>query len=236
MMVQQSRQRLATFRNTVTYLMIILQSRLQKKEIEPEAAAEVISVIMEECVKFDTADLAHLLFRASLRFSKYGVVTSPQTLQLLLDGYKNSDAVPLMLQLAKEVQTSPSGRPLAMAAFLFAGKVEEAEAIKTAIGAEGNPFTRNDFVALVQGYAKLQNTAKVRDVVVEASGVLTDRSDVTAIVEQTLAVLSQQTHVADIAAVATVGIAKGVGHYSDAAIGAIARAMLRVTSTVEGTL
>ena len=65
-MVQQSRQRLATFRNTVTYLMIILQSRLQKKEIEPEAAAEVISVIMEECVKFDTADLAHLLFRASL--------------------------------------------------------------------------------------------------------------------------------------------------------------------------
>ena len=70
----------------------------------------------------------------------------------------------------------------------------------------------------------------MREVVVEAAGVLTDRSDVTAIVEQTV---SQQTPVADIAAIATVGIAKGVGHYSDAAIGAIARAMLRVTSTVE---
>eukprot|EP00760_Papus_ankaliazontas_P034322 PhM_4_TR7123/c0_g1_i1/m.90513 len=162
LMVQHSRQRLATFRNTVTYLMVVLQGRLQQQAIPPETATEVIASIMEECVRFDTPDLAHLLFRASLRFAKYGVTTPPRTLRLLLDAYKNSeDATNLMAQLGKEVRNQPGCRALAITAFLFAGNEAEAEAVRAECEAKGETLTEEDITGLIQGYVRLGRVEKV---------------------------------------------------------------------------
>ena len=161
LMVEGSRQRLATFRNTVTYLMIVLQAQLQKKVLSAEAATEIIAVILEECTKWDTSDLAHLLFRASLRFAKYGVKTSPRTMHLLLQSYKNAkSARELMLKLGGELQGKSSTESLAIAAYLFAKDPARAEKVRADLKQKG-PLTINAYQGLVEGYARLGNTNKV---------------------------------------------------------------------------
>ncbi|KAG8341767.1 polyadenylation/uridylation factor 1 [Trypanosoma vivax] len=157
--VWRSRKRELHFRNTVTHLMIVLQEFLRKQTIDPSNASQIMEGIMEECVKYAQHDMAHLLFRAFLRFRKYGCVITVDALRHLFESYRENDSSDLMLQLANEMRGDPALRPLCVAAYLFANRPDEAEALQ-----EGLPFsglTCDDIVALIDGYDKLQKTDKI---------------------------------------------------------------------------
>ncbi|KEG05255.1 polyadenylation/uridylation factor 1, partial [Trypanosoma grayi] len=128
--VWRSRKRELHFRNTVTHLMIVLQEFLRKQLIDPASASQIMEGIMEECVKYAQHDMAHLLFRALLRFRKYGCTISIDALRHLFESYKENDSSELMLQLANEMRGDPALRPLCVAAYLFAGHPDEAEALQ----------------------------------------------------------------------------------------------------------
>lgn len=147
--ILQSSRHIAQFRNAVTYLMIMLQSKLQKKEINPADAAQVIQGIMIECVATRQGDMAHLLFRAAVRFRKYGLQLTTETVKTLFDCYRGSQAKELMETLANELRDDPDMRPIVMAAYIFAGNIEAAKAIKAATPRE--QLTTEDFCAILEG-------------------------------------------------------------------------------------
>jgi pentatricopeptide repeat protein len=154
-MLVGANRRIAQFRNTVTFLMIVLQTKLQAKEIQPADAAIVIEGVMRECVKLHQADMAHLLFRAALRFRKFDVSLTVACVRLLFDSYRGTDSKDLMKQLAQEMQGSPEHRALAMAAFIYAGMPLEANALRQAI--PPSSMTTEDYIGLVEGYAAQQD-------------------------------------------------------------------------------
>ncbi|ORC84930.1 polyadenylation/uridylation factor 1 [Trypanosoma theileri] len=160
--VWRSRKRELHFRNTVTHLMIVLQEFLRKQLIDPTNASQIMEGIMEECVKYSQHDMAHLLFRAFLRFRKYGCTISIDALRFLFESYKENDSSELMLQLANEMRGDPALRPLCIAAYLFANHPDEAETLRE--GLSFSELTRDDIVALIDGYDKLQKTEKVMEV------------------------------------------------------------------------
>ena len=164
-LVWKSRKRELQFRNTVTFLMITIQENLRKESLDPPTASLIMEGIMEECVRLAQHDLAHLLFRAFLRFRKYGCKITVQCLRYLFDSYKGTDSSELMSQLAQEMSGESELRPLCIAALLFAGKVEEAEKLRQTVSF--SQLGTGDIIALIDGYSKLKNTAKLMDLLGE---------------------------------------------------------------------
>ncbi|KAG5507535.1 hypothetical protein JKF63_06484 [Porcisia hertigi] len=160
--VWRSRKRELQFRNTVTHLMIILQEFLRKQLIDPAYASQIMEGILEECVKYAQHDMAHLLFRAFLRFRKYGCVMTLNSIRCLFDSYRHNDSTDLMLQLAQEMKDVSELRPLCIAAYLFANHEADAEAFR-----EGLALTdlgSEDILALISGYEKLKRVNKLQEI------------------------------------------------------------------------
>ena len=126
-------KRIHQFRNTVTYLMLVLQGKLQRKEMEPAMVSSVMEDIMRECVVLKQRDLAHLLFRAAIRFRKYGMGVSVRCVQLLFESYRTAGARELLKNLAEELKPQPELAPIAICALVFAGEVNEALEMQKAL-------------------------------------------------------------------------------------------------------
>lgn len=88
--MENSRKRILYFRSSVTYVTIILQSRLQARNISVCDAANVMSDLLKDCATLRQADMAHLLFRAGLRFHRYGVVIPAVFLKSLYQSYRGN--------------------------------------------------------------------------------------------------------------------------------------------------
>ncbi len=161
--IWRGRKRELHFRATVTHLMIVLQDFLRKQQIEPANAAVILEGTMEECVRLSQHDLAHLLFRAFLRFRKYGCQISLDALRLLFDSYRGTDNADMMLQLAKEMSADADLRAFCIAAYLYAGRVDEAERLRAAVPA--GQVEAKDVIAMVHGYHKLRMPDKVLELV-----------------------------------------------------------------------
>ncbi|KNH04076.1 polyadenylation/uridylation factor 1 [Perkinsela sp. CCAP 1560/4] len=158
-LVWKSRKRELQFRNTVTFLMITIQENLRKQTLEPPAASIIMEGIMEECVRLSQHDLAHLLFRAFLRFRKYGCKVTVECMRYLFESYKGTNSTELMNQLAVEMSGESELRPLCIAALLFSGKVKEAENLRKTI--PDTQLTTSDIVAMIDGYERLKESSKL---------------------------------------------------------------------------
>ncbi|KAI5690917.1 PPR repeat family [Leishmania braziliensis] len=171
--VWRSRKRELQFRNTVTHLMILLQEFLRRQLVDPANASQIVEGVLEECVKYAQHDMAHLLFRALLRFRKYGCVITVNSIRCLFESYRNNDSGELMYQLAQEMKDVPELRPLCIAAYLFANREADAEALR-----EGLSLTElgsEDVLALISGYEKLRRVEKLQEILQAVSGMSTDK-------------------------------------------------------------
>ena len=131
-LVKGASQQTVRFRHAVTYLMILVQGKLARKEIDPAVVANLVDDVMEECTKAGQGDIAHLLFRAALRFRKQGVKLSAKSLRCLYTAFSHDDAKELMQSLGKELagEVNAGGSPsLAVTALCYGGLVDEAAAI-----------------------------------------------------------------------------------------------------------
>ncbi|CCW61290.1 unnamed protein product [Phytomonas sp. EM1] len=160
--VWRSRRREVHFRNTVTQLMIILQEFLRKQMIDPAHASQIIEGVLEECVTYSQHDMAHLLFRAFLRFRKYGCVISVNAIRHLFESYKTINSAELMLQLAQEMKSDVALRPLCAAAYLFANDEAAADALREGLSLVELP--KEDILALVAGYDHMGKTEKLFEI------------------------------------------------------------------------
>lgn len=143
--------------------MFVLQEFLRKQLIDPAYASEIMEGILQECVTYSQHDMAHLLFRAFLRFRKYGCTISVDALRFLFESYRDNDSSELMLQLANEMRGDAALRPLCIAAYLFANKEAEANALMD--GLSFADLGTDDWLALVAGYEKLGDDKKLEDIV-----------------------------------------------------------------------
>ncbi|KAF5218940.1 kinetoplast polyadenylation/uridylation factor 1 [Trypanosoma cruzi] len=228
--VWRSRKRELHFRNTVTHLMIVLQEFLRKQLIDPASASLIMEGIMEECVKYSQHDMAHLLFRAFLRFRKYGCVISVDALRYLFESYKENDSSELMIQLANEMRSDPAMRPLCIAAYLFANHPEEADALHE--GLSFSDLTREDIVALIDGYDKLRRTEKIMEVLQNVTQLKIDPADLTDIFRALFRVFYQRDDEASFAAVFQASREKSVA-LDAATFAIILRQRMRHVTSVE---
>ncbi|EKG08031.1 hypothetical protein TCSYLVIO_000834 [Trypanosoma cruzi] len=228
--VWRSRKRELHFRNTVTHLMIVLQEFLRKQLIDPASASQIMEGIMEECVKYSQHDMAHLLFRAFLRFRKYGCVISVDALRYLFESYKENDSSELMIQLANEMRSDPAMRPLCIAAYLFANHPEEADALHE--GLSFSDLTREDIVALIDGYDKLRRTEKIMEVLQKVTQLNIDPADLTDIFRALFRVFYQRDDEASFAAVFQASREKSVA-LDAATFAIILRQRMRHVTSVE---
>eukprot|EP00796_Vickermania_ingenoplastis_P012503 gene12503-8559_t len=197
--VWKSRKKELQFRNSVTHIMIVLQEHLRKEMIDPTIASSIMEGILEECVTYSQHDMAHLLFRAFLRFRKYGCQISVTAVRHLFESYKTTDSKDLILQLADEMKDDPSLRALCIAAYLFAGKETEAEALRNGVPVSDLP--QEDVFALVEGYAKLSNGEKVKSLIKEAANGVLKGEDASILYDRALLALSRcpdQSHFEDV--------------------------------------
>nr|CCM19123.1 hypothetical protein, conserved [Leishmania guyanensis] len=164
-----SRRRIAQFRNAVTYLMISLQSRLQRKEMRPEDATAIMESLMRECVDLRQGDMAHLLFRAAIRFRKYGVTITFPFVRYLYESYKRESAKELMRSMAEELKAHDEMKVMAVLAYQFSGQREESVALWESIPKE--KITTNDYCAVLEGMGM---TGYFKDVVDFAKRVIED--------------------------------------------------------------
>lgn len=88
--MKRSPRRVIHFRNCVTYVAIILQSRLHAKTISPQDSSLIMEGLLKECMVLKQSDLAHLLFRAALRFNAFGTVARPSFVKLLYQSYRGN--------------------------------------------------------------------------------------------------------------------------------------------------
>ncbi|KPI85466.1 hypothetical protein ABL78_5487 [Leptomonas seymouri] len=173
-----SRRRIAQFRNAVTYLMISLQSKLQRKEVSPADATAIMESLMKECVDLRQGDMAHLLFRAAIRFRKYGLTIGFPFVRYLFESYKRENAKELMRSMAEELKASEEMRVLAVLADQFSGQYEASMALWAQIPKE--KITTGDYCALLES---LGMTGRYDEVVQLSRDVVEDvialrRSDV----------------------------------------------------------
>ncbi|CAD2216737.1 hypothetical protein AGDE_09356 [Angomonas deanei] len=145
-----SRKRVLQFRNSVTYLMILLQSRLQKKDISPAEATAIVESLMRECVDLHQGDMAHLLFRASIRFRKYGLEVTPPLVKYLYESYRKDNAKDLMNNMAEELCADEAFRFLSVLAFLFGGSASRAKELLAQI--PKGTITTEEYCSLVETY------------------------------------------------------------------------------------
>jgi pentatricopeptide repeat protein len=162
-MVWRSRKRELHFRATVTQLMIVLQDFLRKQLVDPEHASAIIEGVLEECVKMHQHDMAHLLFRAFLRFRKYNCRISVDALRHLFESYKATNDMEHMAQLPLQMQEDAELRPLCIAAYLFAGDVAAAEKLRQSVAQ--TDMKPQDLIAVMEGYDRLNDIPKVLEVI-----------------------------------------------------------------------
>ena len=178
-LVWKARKKELQFRNTVTFLMISLQESLRKEQLDPQSASLIMEGVMEECVRMSQHDMAHLLFRAFLRFRKYKCKIGVDCLRHLFESYKGTNNAELMLQLATEMKEDKELRALCIAAFLYAKKTKEAETMRS--GITDIELTTGDVVAMIEGYDKLDNAERLDQLLADAencSSPLVDKSQV----------------------------------------------------------
>lgn len=148
--VLHSRRKITHFRNSVTFLMIALQSRLQRSEISPADASALVESLMKECVELRQGDMAHLLFRASIRFRKYGMPMHYPLVKHLFDSYRSDNARDLMKNMADELRGDETLRMLAVLSYQLSGKYEEGEKLLQEIPLE--KIGTEDYCALLGTY------------------------------------------------------------------------------------
>ncbi|KAH8613761.1 PPR repeat Pentatricopeptide repeat domain [Trypanosoma vivax] len=148
--VLHSRRRVTHFRNSVTFLMIALQSKLQKGEITPSDASALVEGLMKECVELRQGDMAHLLFRASIRFRKYGMGIGYALVKHLFDSYRADNAKELMRSMAAELRGDVSLRMLAVLAYHLSGDHSEGSELLQTIPSD--KITTADYCALLDVY------------------------------------------------------------------------------------
>ncbi|KAG5466876.1 hypothetical protein LSCM1_01053 [Leishmania martiniquensis] len=224
-----SRRRIAQFRNAVTYLMISLQSRLQHQEMQPEDAAAIMESLMRECVELRQGDMAHLLFRAAVRFRKYGLIITFPFVRYLYESYRRENAQELMRSMAEELKTHDEMKVLAVLAYQFSGQRAASVALWEAVPKE--KITTNDYCAVLEGMGM---TGCFDEVVGFAERVIGEvvakrRHDVDLNAVVSRAVIASRGSSAAVNAVARLAN----GHQltlSDAAVGALARSRLQEKS------
>ncbi|ESL10068.1 hypothetical protein TRSC58_02203 [Trypanosoma rangeli SC58] len=158
-----SRRRITQFRNSVTFLMIALQSKLQKGEITPGDASALAESLMRECVELRQGDMAHLLFRASIRFRRYGMTIGFQLVKHLFDSYRTDNAKDLMKNMADELRGEDSLKMLAVLAYQFAGQFKEAHTLLQEIPQE--QLKTADYTALIEAYGMTSRYDKIMKLV-----------------------------------------------------------------------
>ncbi|RNF23283.1 uncharacterized protein Tco025E_02992 [Trypanosoma conorhini] len=158
-----SRRRITQFRNSVTFLMIALQSKLQKGEINPSDASALAESLMRECVELRQGDMAHLLFRASIRFRRYGMKIGFQLVKHLFDSYRTENAKELMKNMADELRGEDSLKLLAVLAYQFAGQYAEARELLQEIPQE--QLTTSDYTALIEAYGMTSRYGEIMELV-----------------------------------------------------------------------
>lgn len=223
----RSRRRVAQFRNAVTYLMISLQAKLQRCEIKPGDATSIMESLMRECVDLRQGDMAHLLFRAAIRFRKYGLVVGFPFVRHLFESYKRENAKELMCSMAEELKASEEMRVLAVLAYQFSGQREESAALWEKVPKER--LTTKDYCAVLDGmgmtgcFADIVDftTRVVKDVVATRRS---DCIDLNAVVSH--AVVAGRGSAATLESVLQLAKEHHLA-LSDAAVGAVARVRLQ---------
>lgn len=118
-----SRRRILHFRNCVTYVTIILQSGICSSTISPADASSVIEKLLRECIMYSQDDIAHLLFRAAVRFDKFGPVVRPSFLKLLYHAFKDSEnCQQIFISIGEEMSKMEKKDVLSTCAFVLGGK------------------------------------------------------------------------------------------------------------------
>ncbi|KAK7201310.1 PPR repeat/Pentatricopeptide repeat domain containing protein [Novymonas esmeraldas] len=224
-----SRRRIAQFRNAVTYLMIALQAKLQRKEMAPEDASAIMESLMRECVDLRQGDMAHLLFRAAIRFRKYGLTIGFPFVRHLYESYKRESAKELMANMAHELKAHKDMRMLAVLAYQFSGMREESVALWETVPKE--TVTTQDYCAVLEGMGM---TGLFKDIVSFAERVIDDVTatqhrgiDLSAVVSA--AAVASRGSTAALNAVVRLAKAHKLA-LSDAAVGALARSRLQEKS------
>ncbi|KPA86298.1 putative mitochondrial hypothetical protein [Leptomonas pyrrhocoris] len=221
-----SRRRIAQFRNAVTYLMISLQSKLQRKEVSPADATAIMESLMKECVELRQGDMAHLLFRASIRFRKYGLTLGFPFVRYLFESYKRENAKELMRGMAEELKANEEMRVLAVLAYQFSGQHEESVALWAQIPPD--KLTTGDYCALLES---LGMTGRYDDVVQVTQGAVDDviarrRSEVDLNTVVSCAVIASRGSTSALRTMIHLARDKEFT-LSDAAVGAVVRSRLQ---------
>lgn len=220
-----SRQRIAQFRNAVTYLMILLQSQLQKKQIDPLESTVLLESLLKECVELRQGDMAHLLFRASIRFRKYGVVVRYPMVRSLYDSYRHDNSKELMLGMAEELRNDPLLKRVAILAYQFGGDVDKATALLGEVSRE--TLETSDYCAFMEGFGvtgHYGHTARLVDEILEEEKTMVARGiEMNKIFSAAIVALRGDRKRME--AVVQNAVACGV-ELSDAAMGAILRVRL----------
>lgn len=229
----QSRRRIVQFRNAVTYLMISLQAKLQRKEMSPEDATIIMQGIMKECVDLRQGDMAHLLFRASIRFRKYGLVIRAPFVRYLYESYRQDQSKDLMKSLADELRKDSAMKGLAVLAYLFSGNHNAA--IKLFDEVDPTTLTTEDYCAFFDGLgiAGLHSEVARRSVAVVADAKAnSDRLEANKIVSH--GVIAARSSSSSLSALLEL-VKKESLSLTDAAVGAVVRFHLQDTgiTTVE---
>ncbi|EPY20260.1 hypothetical protein STCU_07029 [Strigomonas culicis] len=155
-----SRRRITQFRNSVTYLMILLQSQLQRKQIKPEDATQIMESLMKECVELRQSDMSHLLFRAAVRFRKYGLSVRFPLVKYLFESYRLDNAKELMKNMADELRNDKKLQFIAVLAYEFSGHDTAAKELLAEIPRD--LYNTEDICGLVETYGM---TAHFDDIV-----------------------------------------------------------------------
>lgn len=230
----QSRRRIAQFRNSVTYLMILLQSQLQKKEISSEDSTVILESIMRECVDLRQGDMAHLLFRATIRFRKYGLQVGYPFVRCLFESYRLDNAKELLKNMADELRNEAPLRFTAVLAYQLSGEHAQAMALLREIPED--TLQTADYCALLESFgasAAYEDIERMTTELLGKEGSLLQRGvSIDAILSTSIVCLrgdAPRMH-----AVADTAIARR-GALSEAAMAALLRAELNRPGTVSTT-
>ena len=186
--VQCSAQRLLTFRNLLTQIMILLQSRLKDMHRAPQSTTDshaqkeykhismLLEMMLEECREFRCVDLAHLIFRAWLRFhSKYGLEISSEAVLVLLDiakrnailhGQGKSDdkvksTKAFLETISAEMENMPTTLELSLIPLCYLEKHDKIREVKEKIAQNRGSLTAETYISLCEGYGILNKPEEI---------------------------------------------------------------------------
>ena len=196
MNVQCSAQRMLTFRNLLTQIMIMLQNRLKElckhsdsdahgqRKAELKHISVLLEMMLEECREFRCVDLAHLIFRAWLRFhTKYRLEISSDAILILLDIAKRNKRLTqqkdesrakttraFLETIATELENVPSTIELSIIPYCYLGNESKITDVKEKILQRNGGLTQKTFVSLSEGYGILNKPDDVLKLLQECVG------------------------------------------------------------------